>query len=142
MLMPKRTKWRKPMRGSRDGMANRGHELNYGDYGMKAIEAAWITSNQIEAARVAMTRFMKREGRVWINIFPHKAVTKKAAETRMGKGKGAPDHWVAVVKRGRILFEISGVAEGIARKAFELAARKLPIKSRFVSRDKTAGGLL
>lgn len=142
MLMPKRTKWRKPMRGNREGMANRGHELAFGDFGMKAIESAWITANQIEAARVAMTRFMKREGKVWVNIFPHKSVTKKPAETRMGKGKGAPDHWVAVVKRGRILFEISGVDEKIARQALTLAARKLPLKSRFVSRDKIAGGIL
>jgi len=142
MLMPKRTKWRKPHRGSRAGLAMRGHELEYGEFGMKAIQCAWITANQIESARIAMTRYMKRAGRVWINIFPHKAVTKKAAETRMGKGKGAPDHWVAVVKRGRILFEIGGVDEKTAKRAFELAARKLPIKSRFVTREHAAGGLL
>jgi large subunit ribosomal protein L16 len=120
----------------------RGHELEYGEFGMKAIECAWITANQIESARIAMTRYMKRAGRVWINIFPHKAVTKKAAETRMGKGKGAPDHWVAVVKRGRILFEIGGVDEKTAKRAFELASAKLPIKSRFVTREHAAGGLL
>jgi len=142
MLMPKRTKFRKPQRGKNRGMAQRGIHLAFGDFGMKTIENGWITANQIEAARVAMTRYMKRTGRVWINIFPHKAVTKKAAETRMGKGKGAPDHWVAVVRRGRILFEASGVDEDIAKRAFKLAARKLPLKVRFVTREKKPGGLL
>ncbi len=140
--MPKRTKYRKSQRGKRRGMATRGSRLGFGDYGMKALECGWITANQIEAARVAMTRYMKRTGRVWITIFPHKSVTKKAAETRMGKGKGSPDHWVAVVKRGRIMFEISGVSEDLAKKAFKLAARKLPIKTRFVTRERTPGGLL
>lgn len=142
MLMPKRTKYRKQQRGKRRGLATRGTQLAFGDYGMKALECAWITANQIEAARVAMTRFMKRTGRVWINIFPHKSVTKKAAETRMGKGKGAPDHWVAVVKRGRIMFEIAGVEEKTAKRALQLAARKLPIKVRFVTRERTLGGIL
>jgi len=142
MLMPKRTKYRKPQRGKNRGAANRGNRLAFGDYGMKALENGWITSNQIESARVAMTRYMKRAGRVWINIFPHKAVTKTAAETRMGKGKGAPDHWVAVVKRGRIMFEVSGVTETVAKRALQLAARKLPIKVRFVTRDRTPGGVL
>ena len=142
MLMPKRSKYRKQQRGKRRGMAIRGSQLAFGDYGMKALECAWITSNQIEAARIAMTRYMKRTGRVWINIFPHKPVTKKAAETRMGKGKGAPDHWVAVVKRGRIMFEIAGVNEEIARRALQLAARKLPIKVRFVTRERKPGGIL
>lgn len=142
MLMPKRTKYRKSQRGKNRGAATRGTQLAFGDYGMKSVENGWIKSNQIEAARVAMTRHMKRTGRVWINIFPHKSVTKKAAETRMGKGKGAPDHWVAVVRRGRILFEVSGVDESIAKQAFKLAARKLPLKTRFVTRDKKPGGLL
>ncbi len=142
MLMPKRTKFRKPHRGKNRGMAHRGSQLAFGDFGMKALENHWITSNQIEAARIAMTRYMKRTGRVWINIFPHKAVTKKAAETRMGKGKGAPDHWVAVVRRGRILFEASGVSEEVAKRAFQLAARKLPLKVRFVTRDRKLGGTL
>jgi len=142
MLMPKRTKYRKQQRGKRTGLAIRGSQLAFGDFGMKALEAGWITSNQIEAARVAMTRYMKRAGRVWINIFPHKPVTKKAAETRMGKGKGALDHWVAVVKRGRIMFEIAGVNEDVAKEALKLAARKLPIKVRFVTRERTPGGIL
>ncbi|MGC9315280.1 MAG: 50S ribosomal protein L16 [bacterium] len=142
MLMPKRTKYRKSQRGKNRGAATRGTQLAFGDYGMKSVENGWIKSNQIEAARVAMTRHMKRTGRVWINIFPHKSVTKKPAETRMGKGKGAPDHWVAVVRRGRILFEVSGVDESIAKQAFKLAARKLPLKTRFVTRDKKPGGLL
>lgn len=140
--MPKRTKYRKQQRGKRTGLAIRGSQLAFGDFGMKALEAGWITSNQIEAARVAMTRYMKRAGRVWINIFPHKPVTKKAAETRMGKGKGALDHWVAVVKRGRIMFEIAGVNEDVAKEALKLAARKLPIKVRFVTRERTPGGIL
>jgi len=142
MLMPKRTKYRKQQRGKRTGLAIRGSQLAFGDFGMKALEAGWITSNQIEAARVAMTRYMKRAGRVWINIFPHKPVTKKAAETRMGKGKGALDHWVAVVKRGRIMYEIAGVNEDVAKEALKLAARKLPIKVRFVTRERTPGGIL
>lgn len=142
MLMPKRTKYRKSQRGKRGGLATRGSQISYGDFGMKALECGWITANQIEAARIAMTRHMKRAGRVWINVFPHKSVTKAAAETRMGKGKGAPDHWVAVIKRGRIMFEIAGVEEETARRAFELAARKLPIKTRFVNRERTPGGVL
>jgi large subunit ribosomal protein L16 len=142
MLMPKRTKFRKPQRGKNRGAATRGTQLAFGDYGMKAMDNCWITSNQIEAARIAMTRHMKRAGRVWINIFPQKAVTKKAAETRMGKGKGAPDHWVAVIRRGRVMFEISGVDEALAKRAFQLAARKLPVKTRFVTRDNKPGGIL
>ena len=142
MLIPKRTKYRKPQRGKNRGAASRGTHLEFGDYGMKAIENCWITANQIEAARIAMTRHMKRTGRVWINVFPHKAVTKKAAETRMGKGKGAPDHWVAVVRRGKIMFEVSGVDESVAKRALQLAARKLPLKTRFVTRDKKPGGIL
>ena len=142
MLMPKRSKYRKPQRGKNRGAASRGNQIAFGEYGMKAMENGWITSNQIEAARVAMGRHMQREGRVWINIFPHKAVTKQAAETRMGKGKGVPEQWVAVVKRGRVMFEISGVDEDMAHRALQLAARKLPLKTRFVTRDRRPGGRL
>ncbi len=134
MLMPKRSKYRKVMRGRMKGKASRGTEITYGDYALQAVEPAWITSNQIEAARVAMTRSIKRGGKVWIKIFPDKVVTKKPAETRMGSGKGAPDHWVAVVKPGRVMFEIGGVSENDAREAMRLAAYKLPIKTKFIVR--------
>ncbi len=132
-MMPKRTKYRKQHRGRRKGMATAGHYLAFGEYGLKAMEAAWITANQIEAARMAITRYLKKGGKLWIRIFPDKPVTKKPAETRMGKGKGNVDHWVAVVKPGRILFELAGVPEEAAREAFRLASFKLPIKTRFVS---------
>ena len=135
MLMPKRSKFRKQQRGRRRGKAYRGAKINFGEYGLKALEAAWITSKQIEAARVAMTRHIKRGGRVWIRIFPDKPVTEKPAETRMGKGKGSPEYWVAVVKPGRILFEVEGVSEDLAREAIRLASHKLPIKTKFVSRS-------
>ncbi|MBN1155865.1 50S ribosomal protein L16 [candidate division KSB1 bacterium] len=134
MLMPKRTKYRKQQRGRMKGKAYRGSAINFGEYAMKAMEPAWITSKQIEAARIAMTRHIKRGGKVWIRIFPDKPVTEKPAETRMGKGKGSPEYWVAVVKPGRILFEIEGVSEELAREAIQLAAHKLPIKTKFVSR--------
>ena len=132
MLMPKRVKRRKVQRGRMKGKATRGNTVTYGDYGLAAMEPAWVTSNQIEAARVAMTRYIKRGGKVWIKSFPHKPVTKKPAETRMGKGKGAPEYWVAVVKPGRVMFEIAGVEEEAAKEALRLAAHKLPIKCRFV----------
>jgi large subunit ribosomal protein L16 len=135
MLMPKRTKFRKQQRGRMKGKALRGSRINFGEYGLKAMEPAWITSKQIEAARVAMTRHIKRGGKVWIRIFPDKPFTKKPAETRMGKGKGAPEYWVAVVKPGRILFEVEGVSEELAREAIRLASHKLPIKTKFVSRS-------
>ncbi len=134
MLMPKRVKYRKQQRGRRRGKAYRGSEINFGEFGIKALEPAWLTNRQIEAARVAVTRHIKRGGKVWIRIFPHKPVTVKPAETRMGKGKGAPDHWVAVVKPGRILFELEGVTQELAREALDLASAKLPIKTRFVTR--------
>lgn len=134
MLMPKRIKYRKQQRGRMKGKAVRGSSIAYGKYGLKALEPHWITSRQIEAARVAMTRYIKRGGKVWIRIFPDKPVTKKPAETRMGKGKGAPEYWVAVIKPGRVMFEIEGVSEEIAREAMRLAAHKLPIKTKFVSR--------
>lgn len=140
MLMPKRVKRRRVFRGRMKGKALRGNKVVYGDYGLKAMEPAWITSNQIEAARVAMTRFVRRGGQVWIKIFPDKPVTSKPAETRMGSGKGSPEYWVAVVKPGRILFEIAGVSEEIAREALRLASTKLPIKCKFVSRDDEMGG--
>jgi large subunit ribosomal protein L16 len=136
MLMPKKVKHRKVMRGRRKGLATRGSEMAFGDYGIKALEAGWITSRQIEAARIAMTRYIKRGGKVWIRIFPDKPITKKPAETRMGKGKGAPEYWVAVVKPGRIMFELSGVPEEVAKEAMRLAAHKLPIKSKFVTRKE------
>ena len=135
MLMPKRVKHRKVHRGRMKGKATRGNKITYGEYGIQALEPAWITSNQIEAARVAMTRYMKRGGQVWIKIFPDKSVTKKPAETRMGKGKGAPEYWVAVVKPGRIMFEVAGVSEEIAREAMRLAMHKLPVKCKFVKRE-------
>ena len=134
MLMPKRVKYRKAQRGRMKGTALRGSELAFGDYGLKALEPAWITNRQIEAARVSLTRSVKRGGKIWIRIFPDKPVTKKPAETRMGKGKGNPEVWVAVVKPGRVLYEIEGVGEEAAREAFRLAARKLPIATKFVSR--------
>jgi len=135
MLAPKRVKFRKQMKGRRRGKAQSGNTLNFGDFGVKAADAAWITSRQIEAARVAMTRFIKRGGKIWIRIFPDKPITKKAAETRMGKGKGAPEEWVAVVRPGRILYEIEGVDEATAREAFRLAAHKLTIQTIFLSRE-------
>ncbi|MFH1196374.1 MAG: 50S ribosomal protein L16 [bacterium] len=134
MLMPKRVKFRKSQRGRRAGVATRGHLVNFGDFGLKAMEAAWITSRQIEACRVAMSREMKRDGKVWIRIFPDKPVSKKPLETRMGKGKGAPEFWVAVVKPGRIMFEVAGVSKEIAEQAFRIASHKLPIKTKVVIR--------
>jgi large subunit ribosomal protein L16 len=140
MLMPKKVKHRKQMKGRMRGVANRGSQISFGEYGLKTLEPAWITDRQIEAARIAMTRFIKRGGKVWIRMFPDKPITKKPAETRMGKGKGAPEYWVAVVKPGRILYEIEGVSEVIAREAMRLAAQKLPIKTRFVTRAEQEGG--
>ena len=139
-LMPKRTKHRKVMKGHNRGKATRGTEIAYGTYGLQTTEAAWITGNQIEAARIAMTRFIKRGGRVWIKIFPDKPITKKPAETRMGSGKGSVEYWVAPVKPGRILFEMDGVSEEIAREAFRLAGHKLPVKTKFVIAKKDEGG--
>ena len=135
MLMPKRVKWRKQMRGRMKGKASRGAEVSFGEYGLMALEPAWITARQIEAARVAITRHVKRGGKVWIRIFPDKPFTKKPAETRMGKGKGSPEGWMAVVRPGRILYEIKGVTEATAREALGLAAHKLPIPTRFVARQ-------
>ncbi|MCR1898661.1 50S ribosomal protein L16 [Irregularibacter muris] len=134
MLMPKRVKRRRVHRGRMKGQATRGNTITYGEYAIQALEPAWITSNQIEAARVAMTRYIKRGGKVWIKIFPDKPVTEKPAETRMGSGKGSPEYWVAVVKPGRILFEVAGVPEELAREAMRLAMHKLPIKTKFVTR--------
>lgn len=139
MLLPKRVKYRRQQRGRMKGKALRGNTITYGEYGLQAVEPAWITSNQIEAARIAMTRYIKRGGQVWIKIFPDKPVTEKPAETRMGKGKGSPEYWVAVVKPGRILFEIAGVSEEVAREAMRLAMHKLPIKCKFVAKEKTGG---
>ena len=136
MLLPRRTKHRKHHRGRRRGLTKGHSEVNFGQYGLKALEPAWITNRQIEAARVAMTRRIKRGGKVWINIFPHLPVTKKPAETRMGSGKGSPETWVAVVKPGTVMFELSGVPEPLARDAMRLAANKLPIKAKFVTRDE------
>ncbi|MCK5633722.1 MAG: 50S ribosomal protein L16 [Anaerolineales bacterium] len=135
MLMPKRVKHRKQMRGRMKGKASRGTEVSFGDYGLQALEPGWVTARQIEAARRALVRFMRRRGKVWIRIFPDKPVTQKAAETRMGKGKGAVDHWVAVVKPGRIMFELSGLDEEAAKEAMRLATHKLSIKTKFTSRD-------
>ena len=140
MLMPKRVKHRKMMRGRMKGKAQRGNFLAYGDYGLVATQPGWITSNQIEAARQAMTRHTKRGGQVWIKIFPDKSVTAKPAETRMGSGKGAPEYWVSVIKPGRVLFEIKGVSEEIAREALRLAAHKLPIKAKFIKREEEKNG--
>ena len=139
MLMPKRVKYRRVQRGRMKGKALRGNKVTYGDFGLQALEPAWITSNQIEAARIAMTRYTKRFGQVWIKIFPDKPITEKPAETRMGSGKGSPEYWVAVVKPGRILFEIGGVNEETAREAMRLAANKLPIKCKFVKKEETGG---
>ncbi len=137
MLMPSKVKFRKQQRGRRRGKAWRGSDLSFGDYGLKVLEAGWITSRQIEASRVAIMRFIKRGGKLWIRIFPDKPVTKKPAETRMGKGKGAPEFWVAVVKPGRILFELEGVVEAEAKEAMRLASHKLPLPTRFVARTVT-----
>lgn len=134
MLMPKKVKFRKQQRGRMKGKAWRGSTLEFGDFGLKTLDAAWITDRQIEAGRVAMTRFVKRGGKVWIRIFPDKPVTKKPAETRMGKGKGSPEYWVAPVKPGRILYEMEGVSEELAKQAMRLAAQKLPVRTRFVAR--------
>lgn len=139
MLMPKRVKYRRVHRGRMKGKAQRGNTLAYGEYGIKALEPAWITSNQIEAARRAMTRYIRRGGNIWIKIFPDKPVSEKPAETRMGSGKGAPEYWVAVVKPGRVLFEMSGVSEEVAREAMRLAAQKLPIKTKFIQRLEVTG---
>ncbi len=139
MLMPKRVKHRKVHRGKMRGRTKGGAAIAYGEYGLEALEASWVTSRQIESARIAMTRYMKRGGRVWIKIFPDKPVTKKPAETRMGSGKGSPEYWVAVVKPGRIMFEVAGVAEEIAKEALRLAAHKLPVKTKFVKRNEMGG---
>ena len=135
MLMPKRVKRRRVQRGRMKGKATKGNQIAYGEYGLVALEPGWIKSNQIEAARVAMTRYVKRGGQVWINIFPHKPVTKKPAETRMGSGKGAPEYWVATVKPGRVLFEMGGISENQAKEALRLASYKLPIKTKFVKKE-------
>lgn len=139
MLAPKRVKYRKMQKGRMRGRATRGNRVSFGEYGLQAQEASWITNRQIEAARVAMTRHIKRGGKVWIRIFPDKPITRKPAETRMGKGKGNPEGWVAVVKPGRIMFELEGVSESVAQRAMELAAAKLPIKTRFVVRERELG---
>jgi len=134
MLMPKRVKYRKQQRGRRAGFSKGATSVDFGEFGLKAMEAGWVTARQIEAARIALTRHLKRGGKVWIRVFPDKPVTKKPAETRMGKGKGAPEYWVAVVKPGRVMFEIEGVAEELAREAIRLAGHKIPIETRFVKR--------
>ena len=139
-LMPKRTKYRKMQKGRNRGKASRGTMVTDGEYGLQATGAALIKSNQIEAARIAMTRYIKRGGKVWIKIFPDKPITKKPAETRMGKGKGAPEYWVAKVKPGRVMFEISGIPEDVAKEALRLAANKLPVKTKFVARENNVGG--
>ena len=139
MLLPKRVKYRRVHRGRLTGKATRGNTVTYGEFGLVATEPAWITSNQIEAARIAMTRYTKRGGQVWIKIFPDKPVTKKPAETRMGSGKGSPEFWVAVVKPGRVMFEIAGVSEEVAREALRLASHKLPIKTKVIARTEEAG---
>ena len=139
MLLPKRVKYRRVQRGRLKGRAMRGNTVTNGDFGLQALEPAWITSNQIEAARVAMTRYTKRGGQVWIKIFPDKPITQKPAETRMGSGKGSPEYWVAVVKPGRVMFEIGGVSEELAREAMRLAANKLPIKCKFVTKQEMGG---
>ena len=136
MLLPKRVKYRRQQRGRMKGKATRGNVVSYGDFGLQALEPAWITSNQIEAARIAMTRYIRRGGQVWIKIFPDKPITQKPAETRMGSGKGSPEYWVAVVKPGRVMFEIGGVPEELAREAMRLAMHKLPIKCKFIVKDK------
>ena len=139
MLMPKRVKFRRVQRGRLKGKALRGNTITNGNYGLVALEPAWITSNQIEAARIAMTRYIKRGGKVWIKIFPDKPITEKPAETRMGSGKGSPEYWVAVVKPGRVMFEIAGVSEDVAREAMRLAANKLPVKCKFVTKEEMGG---
>ena len=139
-VMPKRTKYRKMQKGRMRGKATRGNVVSDGEYGLQATTAGWVTSNQIEAARIAMTRYIKRGGKVWIKIFPDKPVTKKPAETRMGKGKGAPEYWVAVVKPGRVMFEIAGVTEDIAKEALRLASYKLPVRSKFIGKETNVGG--
>ncbi len=138
MLLPKRVKYRRVHRGRLTGKATRGTVVNYGDFGLQALEPAWITSNQIEAARIAMTRYIKRGGQVWIKIFPDKPITEKPAETRMGSGKGSPEYWVAVVKPGRVMFEIGGVPEETAREAMRLASYKLPVKCKFIKKEGSA----
>jgi len=135
MLAPKRVKFRKMHKGRMKGAGERGSDVSYGEYGLKAVEPGWITSRQIEAARIAMTRYVKRGGKIWIRIFPDKPITKKPAETRMGSGKGAPEYWVAVVKPGRVLYEMGGVDESVAREAFRLAAYKLPLATKFIARE-------
>lgn len=142
MLMPKKVKHRRVMKGRMRGKATRGEKISFGEFGLKALEAGWVTDRQIEAVRIAMTRKIKRGGQVWIRMFPDKPITRKPAETRMGSGKGAPDHWVAVVKPGRVLYEIQGVSEELAREAMRLAAQKLPIKTKFVSRADLEGGIV
>ncbi len=139
MLAPKRVKWRKQQKGRMRGKATRGNSVAFGQYGLQSLERAWVTSRQIEAARVAMTRHIKRGGKVFIRIFPDKPITKKPAETRMGKGKGSPEGWVAPVKPGRVMFELEGVSTSVARRAMELAAAKLPVKTRFITRDGGGG---
>ena len=134
MLSPKRVRYRKQMKGNMKGVARRGNAVDFGDYGLQALESGWITARQIEAARIAMTRYVKRGGKIWIRIFPHKSVTKKPAETRMGKGKGAPEEWVAVIRPGAILYEMQGVTKEIAQEAFRLASHKLPIGTKFLAR--------
>jgi large subunit ribosomal protein L16 len=141
MLMPKRVKYRKQFRGRMKGKATRGNTVAFGDYGLQSLEPSWITSRQIEAARRAMVRHMRRRGKLWIRIFPDKSVTKRAAETRMGKGKGSVDHWVAVVKPGRVMFEIGGVPEDVARAAMDRAAYKLPVKCQIIERTEAGGGV-
>ena len=136
MLMPKRVKRRRVHRGRMKGEANKGNQVAYGEYGLVSLEPSWVTSNQIEAARIAMTRYVKRGGKVWINIFPHKPITTKPAETRMGSGKGSVEYWVAVVKPGRVMFEMAGVPEEVAREAFRLASHKLPVKCKFVKKEE------
>ena len=139
MLLPKRVKYRRVHRGRMKGKATRGNVVSNGEYGLQALEPAWVTSNQIEAARIAMTRYIKRGGQVWIKIFPDKPVTKKPAEVRMGSGKGSPEYWVAVVKPGRVMFEIAGVSEELAREAMRLASHKLPVKSKFIKKEEMGG---
>ncbi len=139
MLLPKRVKFRRVQRGRLTGAASRGNTVTYGQFGLQAMEPAWITSNQIEAARIAMTRYIKRGGKVWIKIFPDKPITAKPAETRMGSGKGSPEYWVAVVKPGRVMFEIGGVNEELAKEAMRLAANKLPIKCKFITKEEKGG---
>ena len=140
MLLPKRVKYRRVQRGRLKGKAMRGNKVTYGDFGLQALEPAWVTSNQIEAARIAMTRYIKRGGQVWIKIFPDNPITEKPAETRMGSGKGSPEYWVAVVKPGRVMFEIGGVSEELAREAMRLAAHKLPVKCKFIAKESEEKG--